>query len=119
MIVQLLNTSNNRGELMLVDGGMCRFHVRSDGKITIRDIIVSRAHQRQGIGRRMIATLIRQHPHAFEMRLECPADWEANTFFSRIGFERVRAIQWANGCVTNVWVMNSHDDAWLRLREAK
>ena len=50
MIFETLNESNERGELLLVDGGMCHYHLRRDGQLTIREIIVQHDRQGQGVG---------------------------------------------------------------------
>lgn len=46
MIFETLNESNERGELLLVNGGMCHYHLRRDGQLTIREIIVWKERRR-------------------------------------------------------------------------
>lgn len=40
MIFETLCESAKRDELILVDGGFCHWHLRRDGQLTIREIIV-------------------------------------------------------------------------------
>ena len=42
MIFETLYESAQRGELLLVNGGMCHWHLRRDGQLTIREIISTR-----------------------------------------------------------------------------
>ena len=55
MIFETLHESAKRGELILVDGGFCHWHLRRDGQLTIREIISTR----RGAGSEMLAILKR------------------------------------------------------------
>ena len=57
MIFEPLMESGNRGELILVDGGFCHWHLRRDGQITIREIIVLPERRGQGIGTAILEQL--------------------------------------------------------------
>lgn len=84
MIFETLWESARRGELLLVDGGMCHWHLRRDGQITIREIISTRP----GAGQEML-TLLRQFGEtagATSIFAKCPADLEANGWYRRRGF---------------------------------
>lgn len=98
MIFAPLNEAADRGELILVNGGMCRYHLRKDGVTVIREIIVLPCHRRHGIGRRMVGMVIRNTDGPVVAR--CPATYESNAFWKSIGFTLDRR----EGDV-NVWVL--------------
>jgi GNAT superfamily N-acetyltransferase len=85
MIFEALYESAQRGELLLVDGGLCHWHLRRDGQLTIREIIVLPEHRRQGIGTKMIERLKRV-PGAGSLFAKCPVDLPANGFYCKLGF---------------------------------
>lgn len=101
MIFQTLWESAQHNELMLVDGGMCRWHLRKDGQITIREIIVLPQKQRQGIGTRMLGQLKRV-PLAASIFAKCPADLEANGWYARMGFA-LESVQKTRTKKINLW----------------
>lgn len=86
MIFETLWASARRGELLLVDGGMCHWHLRRDGQLTIREIIVLPQRQGEGIGRGLLQQL-RQVKGATSIFAKCPADLEANGWYKAAGFE--------------------------------
>lgn len=55
MIFAALKEAAERGELLLVEGGLCRWHRRRDGIVVIREIIVLPPHRRKGVGRALAA----------------------------------------------------------------
>lgn len=105
MIFETLNDSNERGELLLVDGGMCHWHLRRDGQITIREIIVEYGRECQGIGRKMLDQII------WKTRLDdvryvfakCPADLAANGWYEHMGFELIGTETTKTGKTLNLW----------------
>lgn len=86
VIFETLNTSAQNGELFLVDGGMCHWHLRRDGQITIREIIVLPSQQGEGIGAAMLERL-RGVRGATSIFAKCPADLPANGWYEHMGFE--------------------------------
>lgn len=82
MIFEPLHQSNQRGEFY---GVMCHWHLRRDGQITIREIIVEQGEQGQGRGREMIERLKRTDG-AKNIFAKCPSDLPANEFYRRLGF---------------------------------
>lgn len=86
MIFETLYESAARGELILVDGGLCRWHLRRDGQLTIREIIVLPELQGRGIGARMLARLRTTHG-ATSIFAKCPTDLPANRWYAAMGFE--------------------------------
>ncbi len=81
MIFETLYQSAKRGELLLIDGGFCHWHLRQDGQLTIREIISTRP----GAGSEMLARL-KQQPGAHSLFAKCPADLAANDWYKRRGF---------------------------------
>lgn len=102
MIFETLNESNERGELLLVDGGMCHWHLRRDGQLTIREIIVEHGRQGQGIGRAIIDRLTRIEGAA-SLFAKCPAELPANGFYERLGFLCEGTETTRNGRKLNLW----------------
>jgi GNAT superfamily N-acetyltransferase len=86
MIFEPLQQSAQRGELILVDGGLCHWHLRRDGQLTMREIIVLPERQRQGIGRRILEQL-KTTPGATSVFAKCPADLPANGWYKAMGFQ--------------------------------
>jgi len=84
MIFEAVWESAQRGELILVDGGMVRFHVRRDGQLTIHELIV--LTPRQGIGTRLLDRL-KQVPGVVRIAARCPADLAANSWYQARGFQ--------------------------------
>jgi GNAT superfamily N-acetyltransferase len=85
MIFEPLLESAKRGELILVDGGFCHWHLRRDGQITIREIIVLPTRRRQGIGAAMLEQLKRVEG-ASSIFAKCPHDLDANRWYYALGF---------------------------------
>jgi len=86
MIFERLWESAKRNELILVDGGLCHWHLRTDGQITVREMIVLPDRQRQGIGSRMLY-MLRQQTQASNIYLKCPSDLAANGWYEHKGFK--------------------------------
>lgn len=85
MLFNALNDAANRNELILVDGGLCHWHLRRDGQLTIREIIVLPRKRNEGIGKTMLTHLI-QTPNAKSIFAKCPTDLPANDWYERMGF---------------------------------
>lgn len=98
MIFEPLLESAERGELILVDGGFCHWHLRRDGQITIREIIVLPEQRRQGIGTEMLERLKRVDG-ATSIFAKCPYSLAANHWYHTLGFadegiETTRSGRW-------------------------
>ncbi|HCZ17728.1 MAG TPA: hypothetical protein DHV85_24785 [Candidatus Accumulibacter sp.] len=102
MIFNALHEAAQRGELLLVDGGMCHFHLRRDGVLTIREIIVLPDRQGQGIGRAMLDQL-RAVPGARVIRAKCPAELASNHWYQAMGFTAAYVDQTKAGGRLYVW----------------
>lgn len=103
MIFETLNESNERGELLLVSGGMCHWHLRRDGQLTIREIIVQRDRQGWGIGTAMLAQL-KATPGAISIFAKCPAGLRrANEWYEWQGFVLEGTETTRSGRELNLW----------------
>jgi GNAT superfamily N-acetyltransferase len=102
MIFETLNESAERGELMLVDGGLCHWHLRRDGQLTIREIIVLPERRGQGVGAALLARL-RATEGASSLFAKCPAELPANGWYSRMGFECEGTETTRSGRELNLW----------------
>ena len=107
MIFKTLNESNERGELLLVLHGMCHFHVRRDGQLTIREIVVQRGHQGHGIGRGMVQKLavLGLEAGASSIFAKCPVDLPANGWYEAVGFTLEGTETTPSGRRLNLWRM--------------
>jgi hypothetical protein len=81
MIFETLHESSKRGELILIDGGFCHWHLRRDGQLTIREII----SQRLGAGAAMLE-MLKHNTGAKSLFAKCPAELPANDWYERRGF---------------------------------
>lgn len=98
MIFETLYESAHRGELLLIDGGFCHWHLRRDGQLTIREIISTRP----GAGGEMLARL-RTVAGAGSLFAKCPSDLDANNWYKRNGFLLEGAEVSKNGRIINLW----------------
>lgn len=98
MIFETLYDSSQRGELLLVDGGLCHWHLRRDGQLTIREIISTR----RGAGGEMLSVL-RAHPTAISIFAKCPTNLEANAWYERRGFVCEGVESTPSGRTLNRW----------------
>lgn len=101
MIFETLFDSAKQGELLLVDGGMCHWHLRRDGQLTIREIISIRP----GAGTAMLNTLLLV-PGATSVFAKCPTDLAANEWYKRRGFVCEGVETTKTGRTLNLWRLN-------------
>jgi GNAT superfamily N-acetyltransferase len=101
MIFEPLHDSNKRGELY---GAFVHWHLRRDGQITIREIMVEQGEQGQGQGRAFIERLKRV-PGATSLFANCPADLPANEFYGKLGFTLEATETTQSGRLMNHWRM--------------
>lgn len=98
MCFENLYESSKRGELLLVAGGLCHWHLRRDGQITIREIISTSS----GAGSAMLQKL-KGVPGARCIVAKCPADLESNAWYQRRGFVLDGTESAKSGRAINVW----------------
>lgn len=86
MIFVALSEAADKGQLLLVDGGMCRWHRRKDGVVVIREILVMPTIRRTGIGHRMIAHVLASNSGRV-VRAKCPVKYvSGNAFWEAMAF---------------------------------
>ena len=95
MIFPALMEAAERGELILARDGMLRWHLRKDGTVTIRELIVLPFRRRTGVGRALLAELLDKNPGRV-VRARCPADYDSNFFWKRVGFRLVSSDKGVN-----------------------
>lgn len=97
MCFEHLNEANKRNELLLLDGGMCRFHLRKDGQLTIHEII----SQQPGTGQKMLGEL--KTKGATSLFAKCSVAYQSNEWYRRRGFilEKVETLK--SGTQINHW----------------
>jgi len=105
MIFEPLMESAGRGELILADGGFCHWHLRRDGQLTIREIIVLPGQQRGGIGTAMLERL-KDTPGAMCIFAKCPADLPANGWYAARGFADEGTETTRSGRELRLWRMS-------------
>ena len=96
MIFSALSEAADRGELLLVEGGLCRFHRRRDGVVKIRELVVLPDWRRLGIGRALVDRVAALNPGRL-LAAGCPVGYEANAFWPRVGFvlsETIGEVNW-------------------------
>jgi hypothetical protein len=98
MLFEALYASVQRGEVLLIDGGFCHWHLRRDGQVTIREILSTRP----GAGQEMLACL-RRTPGMRCLLARCPADLASNDWYRRRGFVLAATETTARGRLLNVW----------------
>lgn len=81
MIFETLYESAQRNELILIDGGICHFHLRRDKQLTIREIISTQP----GAGSEMLEKL-KSVSGTESIFAKCPADLPANDWYEIRGF---------------------------------
>ena len=98
MCFENLYESSKRNELLLVENGICHWHLRRDGQLTIREII----SQRPGAGSEMLERLKRV-PGATSILAKCPVDLHSNGWYYRRGFVLEKVEFAKSGRGINVW----------------
>ncbi len=84
MIFAALYESLLAGELIMIDGGMCRYHLRRNGQLTISAILSNKP----GAGKQMLEMLkAKKADGAKYLLAKCPKEYEANKWYARKGFQ--------------------------------
>lgn len=95
-----LMAAAERGELILIDGGYCLWHLRRDGQLTISEILATR----KGAGSEMLARL-RAVKGAHRILAKCPVGYASNSWYERKGFRLSAVERSRTGTRLNVWVL--------------
>ena len=101
MIFEALYESAQRGELLLIDGGYCRYHLKADGFLTIYEIIATK----KGSGTKLL-NILKCIRYAKWIIARCPADLESNQWYEKKEFTKIateRTIK--NNREINVWCL--------------
>lgn len=96
MIFESLHDSAKAGELILVDGGMLRFHLRRDGTITIYEILSTR----KGAGSEMLEKL---RARGKPIQAKCPKRLKSNAWYAKRGFVLIAEEETRGGTELNIW----------------
>ena len=97
MIFETLYESSLKGELLLIDGGFCHWHLRKDKQLTIREIISTKP----GSGKKMLDYLKKQP--AISIFAKCPAKLKSNKWYRKNGFILESTEVTKSGTRLNCW----------------
>lgn len=81
MVLSALVEAYKHGELILIDGGFCRWHLFKNGQITIYEIF----SMRQGAGSEILEILKKKQ--ADSIFAKCPVSYPSNEWYHRKGFQ--------------------------------
>lgn len=98
MIFDALYESAQRGELLLIEGGFCRWHLRRDGQLTIREIISTKP----GAGQKMLE-ILKATSGAMSIFAKCPANLPSNLWYEHKGFVWIGNETTKSGHLINLW----------------
>ncbi len=96
MVFVSLYESLQRGELIMVDGGLCQYRLRRDGQLTIHVILSNKP----GVGKQMLEILKLVKGARF-LLAKCPIQYESNAWYEKNGFILDR-IEGTN----NIWILS-------------
>lgn len=103
MIFEALYQSAIKGELLLIDGGFCHWHLRKDGQLTISEIIATK----KGAGSKMLDIIKKKNKAKASFILaKCPTDLSSNKWWEKRGFKKIRVEDLKSGRKNNVWVLS-------------
>lgn len=80
MIFSALWESAKKEELLLIEGGYCRFHIRRDGVLKIYEIISTK----KGAGTQLLQLL---QEKGRDIEAKCPKEYESNKWYQKKGFQ--------------------------------
>lgn len=111
VLLPSLREQIERSEMLVaeLDGAVVAFvdyHRRRDGQVTLYHIVVAPGVRRQGVGRTLLTRLeeIVRASDSGPIRLKCPVDLEANTFYRRYGFALEGVLEGRRRAL-NVWAL--------------
>lgn len=108
MILTSLMESAEKNELILVEGGICRFYKCKDKSFTIREILSIK----RGAGTEMLNRMIAMNPPYISALV--PQDWEANKWYEKKGFVLEREVEKKDRKL-NRWVLFLTEDISVSL----
>lgn len=98
MCFSILMEARSKNELILIDGGMCHFHLRKDGQLTIREIISTKF----GAGKEILSMLMVIEGVKFIIA-KCPTWLDSNVWYQKNGFYIANVEKTKSGKEINVW----------------
>lgn len=98
MIFESLYGSSQKGELLLLNNGFCRYHVRKDGQLTIYEII----SQKKGVGSKLLKRL-EYVPLITSIFAKCPVNLDSNLWYAKNGFVKETVETLSSGSQVNHW----------------
>lgn len=78
----ILYESMLQGNLILLDGALCRYKFKKNGQITIYSLL----SYKKGQGRFIINQLMLKNPKSIFAK--CPEEYESNGFYQHLGFTK-------------------------------
>lgn len=103
MIFEALHKSAEQGELILVNNGYLRYHLRRDMQVTIGEILVLPESQGKGTGKQMLQMMLERCPQATSVYAKCPQDLPSNGWYANMGFECEDVYITKTGRKLNCW----------------
>jgi len=102
MIFSILHEAALKGELLLIEGGICHWHIRKKDNVLVISEIIS---TKPGAGTKMLSFLKKQN--ATSILAKCPAnlpsnDWWKKKGFCLLGTELTRSTKKP----LNIWTLN-------------
>ena len=97
MVFEIIYKSAQQGELLLVEGGFCRWHIRRDGQLTIYEIISTKP----GAGSKILEILKKKPVNSIFAK--CPVHLKSNEWYPRQGFELEATVTTKSGDKLNHW----------------
>lgn len=107
LLVASLSVNSTEAEQATTEielGGFVHFYVRRDSVITLYSIVVAQDYRQKGVGRQLFTALVKvacSHGKT-EIRLKCPTELSANTFYEHLGLKIV-SIEEGKHRPLNVW----------------
>lgn len=103
MIFETLYSSSKKQELILIENGYLRFHIRRDGICTIYEII----SQHKGVGTKLLNILKDLvQDRATHIVAKCPQGLESNKFYMKKSFVIIGTERTRTGKELNIWQLN-------------
>lgn len=102
MFEELMDAAE-RGELILLPNAICHWHLRRDGQVTIREILVLPSSRGSGIGKLILEMLKEMNPKAKSIFAKCPVDLESNGWYKHMGFVLEGQEKTRTGRELNLW----------------
>jgi len=87
-----------KGQLILIEDGICRFNIRKDGYLVIYDIL----SMKPGSGQRMLSMLKEK---GLPILARCPIGFDSNHWYEKRGFVLQGKEYTRSGKELNVWIL--------------